>query len=229
MEIAAHLFVTPAIRKGIALVIPIALMVSMYWCYQTFSHRYSFPLSYLLGYIVYWLFWCILIPIILVGGIKPLLALFQPFPTFGDLSWRTHLLLWLPVIFPLVFIFIPRIGKTNLNILVVSILLGIVIGLTEEILWRGVYMRLFPGNIWLNLIYPSVMFALWHIAPQSVVANRMPGGAFAFVTYALVLGLFYGITVYHTKSIAWSTIAHIIHDTLGLGGFAYAVWLIHSG
>jgi len=181
-----------------------------------------------LGFMVYWLFWCILIPIILLGGIRPLFELFQPFPTFSELSWKTHLFLWWPIAFPLFFVFIPRLMKANVNILLASILLGIVIGITEEILWRGVYMRLFPNNVWLNLVYPSLMFAIWHIAPQTVVINRMPGGTFSFMSYAFLLGLSYAITVYQTKSIAWCTVAHAIHDTLGLGGFVYAVWLTQS-
>jgi uncharacterized protein len=72
---------------------------------------------------------------------------------------------------------------------------------TEEVLWRGVYMCLFPGQIWLNLVYPSLMFGLWHLAPQSVVANRLPGGAFSFVAYAVALGVSYAITVNQTGSI----------------------------
>lgn len=219
------LFTNDSLRKFAALIVPIVLVVSMFWCFQTFSRRFADPMGYLLGFGVYWLFWCLLIPIILLGGIRPLFELFQPFPAFNELSWKTHLLLWWPVVFPLFFMFIPRLMKANAAILAASILLGIVIGLTEEILWRGVYMRLFPGNVWLNLVYPSLMFALWHLAPQSVVANRMPGGAFSFVAYALLLGVSYALTVYQTKSIAWCTIAHIVHDTLGLGGFAYAVWL----
>ena len=87
-------------------------------------------------------------------------------------------------------------------------------------------MSLFPGNVWLNLIYPSIMFGLWHLAPQSVVVNRMPGGAFSFVLYATLLGVTYAISVNQTKSIAWGTISHIIHDTLGLGGFVYITWLM---
>jgi membrane protease YdiL (CAAX protease family) len=44
------------------------------------------------------------------------------------------------------------------QLIAVSILLGVVVGVTEELLWRGVYVRLFPDNLWLNTIYPSVMF-----------------------------------------------------------------------
>jgi hypothetical protein len=214
-----------SLRQTGALILPVLLILSMAWCFSTFRRWFAAPLGYLLGFVVYWLFWCTFVTIVLLGGIGPVLALFQPFPGFGELAWNTHLLLWWPVFFPLFFMFIPRVPKANASILAVSILLGIVIGLTEEILWRGVYMRLFPGNLWLSLVYPSCMFAIWHLAPQLVVANRMPGGAFSFVGYALLLGISYAVTVNQMKSIAWCTIAHIVHDSLGLGGFAYAAWL----
>jgi membrane protease YdiL (CAAX protease family) len=225
MSTFSELFLSDSTLKFIALIVPVVLVISMVECFHLFARRFSAPLGYLLSLILYWLFWCLLMPSILLGGIKPLLGLFKPFPVFDDLTWKTHLLLWWPVAFPLFFVFIPRIMKANAAILLASLLLGIIIGLTEEILWRGVYITLFPGNIWLNLIYPSLMFAVWHIAPQSVVANRMPGGAISFVAYAFVLGVSYSLTVYQTKSIAWCTLSHILHDSLGLGGFSYAAWL----
>lgn len=208
-----------------ALLTPLLLLASMLWIFQAFTRRAGYPGGYLLAFVVYWLFWCLLVPVLLLGGIGPLFKLFRPFPSFWSLSWQTHLALWWPLIFPLSFMFLPRIRRANASILLVSILLGIVIGVTEESLWRGVYMALFPETLWLNLFYPSLLFALWHLAPQRVLPNRLPGGAFSFVTYALVLGLTYGASVLLTGSIAWSTIAHIVHDTLGLGGFAYASWL----
>lgn len=214
------------LRKGLALLVPIVLLGSMYWLFQALTHRYGYPLGYLLGFASYWLFWCTFVPFLLLGGTKTIISLFHPFPAFSDLTWKTHLALWWPVCFPLFFIFIPKVMKASLPVLAISLLLGIIIGLTEEILWRGVYMSLFPGNVWLNLIYPSIMFGLWHLAPQSVVVNRMPGGAFSFVLYATLLGVTYAISVNQTKSIAWGTISHIIHDTLGLGGFVYITWLM---
>ncbi len=32
-----------------------------------------------------------------------------------------------------------------------SLGLGLIIGVTEELLWRGVYVTLFPGNAWLSI------------------------------------------------------------------------------
>ena len=220
-------YITPdTLRRTAALAAPIMLVFSMYGFFQAFNRRWHAPLDYLLSFIVYWVFWCLLFPFLLLGGIRPILGLFQPFPPFIDLTWQTQILLWWPVIFPLFFVFINRIRRANGKILLVSILLGIIIGLTEEILWRGVYTRIFPNNIWLNLVYPSLMFALWHLAPLSITPNRMPGGRLSFIVYAFLLGVTYTITVYQTGSIAWCTISHIAHDTLGLGGFAYANWLV---
>ena len=219
------LLIPLSFSQGAALVLPILLIASMFWLFSVLTRRLGHPLGYLLSFGVYWVLWCILAPLALLGGVKPLLALFTPFPSPGELSWQTHLALWWPVIFPLFFVFIRRAAKANARILIASVLLGIVIGVTEEILWRGVYMRLFPGSIWLNMVYPSLMFALWHLAPLSVVKNRQAGGATSFVVYAFLLGITYAITVNQTGSIAWATVSHVVHDSLGLGGFAYSAWL----
>jgi membrane protease YdiL (CAAX protease family) len=151
--------------------------------------------------------------------------MFYPIQPLTALDWGSHALLWWPIFFPLVFIFIPRVLKASLGILIGSVLLGVLIGITEEILWRGLFLQVFPGSFWLGMLYPSILFGLWHIAPQSVLENRLPGGAFSFVGYAVVLGLSYALAAGRTGSIFWPAISHILHDTLGLGGFAYASWL----
>jgi membrane protease YdiL (CAAX protease family) len=81
-------------------------------------------------------------------------------------------LLWWPLAFPLAFSFLPRIGSTRLVILIASIALGMVIGVTEELLWRGVYVTAFPNRLWLNTIYPSIAFGVWHLCPLSVLPSR---------------------------------------------------------
>jgi uncharacterized protein len=163
----------------------------------------------------------------MLGGVRQVLDLFnEGKPGFLKLGWKSHFLLWFWIIFPLTTIFIPRVGGVGLTILAYSILIGIAIGVTEEILWRGVYVRLFPKSTWLSVIYPSIMFSLWHIAPQSVKASTMPGGIYSFLFYALVLGLAYAYVARKTGSIRWTTLSHVIHDSFGLGALAYAIWLM---
>lgn len=131
-----------------------------------------------------------------------------------------------PLGYLMAFVFIPKFADAYIPIIAVSILIGMVIGVTEELLWRGGYVRLFPEDIWLNTVYPSVMFGLWHIAPQSVQTSTLPGGAASFVLYALVLGLSYAYYARKTGSIRWCTVLYCIHDALGLGAFVYSAWLM---
>ena len=209
-----------------AMILPLLLIPIMAAVFVGFNQQFGAPLGYLLSMVVYWVIWCTVIPLALLGGWRAFAELFRPMPPLPSMGWQTNLLLWWPVIFPLAFIFIPRAASTPQVILAASVVIGIIIGVTEEVLWRGVYLRLFPNNGWLNLIYPSVMFALWHVAPQTVVVNRMPGGVFSFVAYALMLGLTYSVSARRTGSIAWPTVAHIVHDSLGIGAAMYAVWLV---
>jgi hypothetical protein len=110
-------------------------------------------------------------------------------------------------------------------VVVASVVLGMVIGITEEVLWRGAYVTLFADNVWLNTIYPSLAFGLWHLCPLPVAPSRHPGGGLAFVGYAFVLGLSYAYAARRTRSITWSAVSHCVHDALGLGGLAYVTWL----
>lgn len=208
-----------------ALMLPPLLIASMLAIFKAFHRRFGHPLGHLLAFIVYWIAWCLVIPTILLGGFDPLLALFNPMPSFSSLDWKTHLILWWPLLFPMLFMCLPRLKNANIAIVLISIVMGITIGLTEEILWRGVYIRLFADNLLLAVAYPTLMFAVWHLCPMSVLPNRLPGGKVSFIMYAYFLGLFYAAATLQTGSIAWSTIGHIIHDSLGLSGFTYAVLL----
>jgi hypothetical protein len=212
-------------RRVVALAAPVLLIASMRWIFREFNRRYGYPLGYLLAFVVYWVGWCTLLPAGLLGGFDHLLDVFRPFPPLATLDWKMHLLLWWPMLFPLFFVFSPGLHRINWRILVVSALLGVIIGVTEEMLWRGVYLRLFPGNAWLNLAYPTLMFALWHLASLSVRPNRLPGGVLTFVVYAVFLGASYALAATMMGSIAWTTISHVIHDSLGLGALPYGAWL----
>ncbi|MBT8207187.1 MAG: CPBP family intramembrane metalloprotease, partial [Acidimicrobiia bacterium] len=41
-------------------------------------------------------------------------------------------------------------------------------GVFEELLWRGVFLSSFPTSIWLRVVWPSLMFGLWHLVPGSI-------------------------------------------------------------
>jgi uncharacterized protein len=213
--------------RRIMLFMPVALIATTYAAFNIFNTWWGYPFGYLMGFVFYWVVWCLVFPVYMLGGVRPVLDLFREGkPEFQKLGRRAHFFLWFWIVFPLATIFIPRAGGVGFTIFAYSILIGITIGVTEEILWRGVYVRLFPNSTWMSIIYPSIMFSLWHIAPQSVKASTMPGGIFSFLFYPLVLGLAYAYVAKKTGSIRWTTLSHVVHDSLGLGALAYAIWLV---
>jgi membrane protease YdiL (CAAX protease family) len=212
-------------KRWFVIAVPPLLIASMYGAFRYLTARFGFPTGYLAAFGVYWVGWCVIVPTGILGT-RAVLDLFSRWGVpFAKLGATTHVLLWSPLLFPLAFSFVPRIGSTSVVILIASIALGIVIGVTEELLWRGLYVTAFPNRLSLNTTYPSIAFGLWHLCPLSALPSRYPGGALAFAGYSVVLGLSYAYYARRTGSIRWCTVSHCIHDALGLGAFAYASWL----
>ena len=202
----------------IALLAPPLLTATMYLAFTGLVAALGFERGYLAAFTIYWVGWCLLVPVVLLGP-RTLSALFEDgSPRFGSRRYLTlGLLLWpLPVAF--VFAFLPRVGDIGVRIFVASLLVGVIIGVTEEVLWRGLYVELFPEDPLFGLLYPSIWFGLWHLAPQSVLASEFPGAPYSFVLYAILLGLSYGYYSWVTGSIRWGMVSHIGQDSLGLAG-----------
>jgi len=204
---------------------PSRLLVTMALAFRQLTERFGFPSGYLMAFLLYWAVWCAAVPAAVLGWRRAVRLFGASAPQFKTLDLKTHALLWSPLVFPLVFTFVPRVATVGPRIVIVSVVLGLVIGVAEELLWRGVYLTLFPDNWWLNVIYPSVAFGLWHLCPLSALPSHYPGGAATFVAYSIALGLSYATCARRTRSIFWCTVSHCIHDSLGLGGFAYLAWL----
>lgn len=77
-------------------------------------------------------------------------------------------------------------------------------GFFEELLWRGVYLRLFPGSWGYGVVWPSVWFGLWHVVP---VGSRH-GHVAPYVIGATLLGLYLAFIARRTNAIWWPIVAH---------------------
>jgi membrane protease YdiL (CAAX protease family) len=102
------------------------------------------------------------------------------------------------------------------RLLVVAIPVAIINGICEELLWRGLYVRAFPENPLLGVVYPTVGFALWHISPQLVFPAQT--GIWTLVLSTFFLGISYGWISYRTGSIRWNALSHGLGGILDLGG-----------
>jgi len=160
-------------RQRTMFVAPPLLIVTMFAAFRQFTTTLGFPLGYLAAFCLYWTCWCVALPIALLGP-RRVVALFTTGPAFTGLEITTQLLLWWPVAFPFMFAFLPHLADTDTRVIVASVALGALIGVTEELLWRGVYVTLFADNVWLNSVYPSVAFGVWHLCPLSVLPADIP-------------------------------------------------------
>jgi uncharacterized protein len=210
-------------RRRIALIsAPVLVLGTQYGLYQGLAIALGPRLGYLSAFAIYWIGWCALFPLWAVGwgGIR---AMFGPArPRFGQPAWLGILALGMPLVLGYAVAFPRALADATPGVVLASLGIACVNATGEEILWRGLYRWMFPGRTWLGLVWPTIGFGAWHLAPQSVRVNTMPGGAWSFVLVAGIFGLGWAWLVQRSGSIRWTTAAHILFDFAGLGALLYA-------
>jgi membrane protease YdiL (CAAX protease family) len=172
--------------------------------------------GYVVGFLFYWVIWCTLIPLWILKreGIGSLLR--EQKPLFRRSNWLPALLLVMIVVVTVI-MYPPRgLLAAPIKLVLIAVPVAIVNGVCEELLWRGLYVKVFPDNAVLGVVYPSVGFALWHISPQLVVPAET--GVWPFVASTFFLGISYGWISYRTGSIKWNAISHTLGGILDIGG-----------
>ena len=204
-------------RQGelFVLALPIIVWMVMGLFFNLSVRRFGKDVGYLLGFAVYWLVFGLVIPACWIGGSNFTDLLKDHTLLFSPQNWPAALL-WTIVTVVTLVMYGKSFIKAPLTLILLAIPLATLNGFGEEILWRGLFVRAFPGNPWLGVLYPAVGFALWHLAPQSVFpAENVPG----FILSTLFLGLAYGFIAYSTGSAFWTAISHSLGGILALGGY----------
>ena len=208
-------------RQWALLLAPPLLISSMRGAFRGFGALLGPKVGYFTAFVCYWLAWCLAFPLWIMRG-SGLAGLFRrPTHPLGKPAWLGLLLLLFPTLGAAVTIFARRLHLATPLVLLISAVLAIVNAIAEEVLWRGIYSRVFPRQLVRGYLYPAVGFTLWHLVPQSLHKSRMRGGTKAFLAGALVIGLGHGWVAWRTGSIRWTTLTHILTDFLGLGGLIY--------
>ncbi|OHD57400.1 MAG: hypothetical protein A2Y33_07915 [Spirochaetes bacterium GWF1_51_8] len=202
-------------NKPVLIVYPFLLIASTAIVFY-FGTRYLGQFAgYLIGFGFYWLFWCLLIPLLLLKKNFPTVFRNKK-PLFTLKNWWILLLLASTIIAPVFMYFIPGLPVTPLFVVLAGIAFGFVHAFFEELFWRGVYISFFPDDWVMGVVFPTVMFSLWHFAPQIAIPDpNMP----VFVASTLPLGIVYALTARASGSALWSAIAHGISGALAFGGF----------
>ena len=207
--------------QSLVLFAPVAIIVIMILVFRGLHSLLRPGLAYFLGFLIYWVVWCGVFPWLFLGT-NGIAKLFQfPGNPIGTLPWLVIALLIFPILLAGLIAFPNNISRATGVIILLSLLIAVINAPAEELLWRGLFISVFPGNFILAYLYPSVGFGLWHIAPLMAKKSSFPGGMVAFVIGALIVGLCWGWVAFVTGSIFWTTVSHVIFDFLGLGALAY--------
>jgi len=191
-------------KQKIAIIIPLILVVFMYPIFQLTARAFGNQIGWYIGLWIYWLIWGIAFPLWIIGK-ESIQKLIQP----QNPDKKTLLLLIFPLLVTLIVKFIPGMEYKKASMWTWLLLLSTTFGngFFEEILWRGVYMKLFDDNIFFRMIWPSFCFAIWHYAPGSVSSNNNVVG---LMVGAGLFGLYLSYLTKKTNTLWWAIVAHTL-------------------
>ncbi len=197
------------------LAVPVSVNLVMPVVYRRLARALGPQRGYLAGFAVYWSA-CVAIPVAVLGprrtaglllDARPpsaLEAAVLALPPLGGLATET-----LPAL---------RSGVTvDPPLVATAVAFAGTNAVAEDLLWRGLFVDVFPHSGLLGWVYPAIGFGLWHLAPQQVHPAPRP---LAFCAAASVLGLVNGWTARRLGGIGATTLSHALADATGLGSFA---------
>ena len=202
-------------KRYFLLALPVLLIPSTALVFVSMSQWLGKELGYVLGFLFYFIVWCLAVPLIYLGR-HGLLSLFkEETPLFRKENWLLIIFLLLTT-FGAAVMYLPSIANAPILLVAIALPVAIISGTCEEILWRGLYTKVFPHRLILGFIYPTIGFAVWHVSPQLVFPSA--SGIVAFAGSTFFLGLCYGAVAYKTGSIKWTALSHSLNGILALGG-----------
>jgi len=188
-------------KQLIAIMMPPILIVVMYPIFHSLAAAMNDRIAWYLGLIIYWLVWGTGFSLFIIGkeNIKALIRPQKP-------NRKVLLLVAIPLLLTLIGRFVPGMEYEKESVWIFLLLLSTTFGngFFEEVLWRGVYAKLFSGNVFYRMIWPSLWFALWHYAPGSVLSDNVAG----LMIGAGVFGLYLSYLTKKTNTLWWSIVTH---------------------
>jgi membrane protease YdiL (CAAX protease family) len=193
-------------KQKIAIVSPLILTSTMILVFQLLARAFesNWRIAWYLGLVSYWLIWGGIFSWWMIGR-ESIRKLIRP----QKLNAKILSMVLFPVVMAGLYKLIPGMEYEHPNVwfflLFVSTTVGN--GFFEELLWRGVYMELFPSSILWRIIWPSFWFALWHYAPGSISPD---GNVWGLIIGSGLMGFYLSFVAKKTGTIYWTIIAHAV-------------------
>lgn len=194
-------------NRWLVLLAPIALIATTYPVFRladaVFEDALGGRLAWFIGMSVYWVAWGWIVPTWVLGRrqawelIRPRRP--SPLPV-------AHVSIVIALAATVRFL-VPGMAyeKATTGAVVLLAISPFANGLFEELLWRGVFLVTYPHSTWLRVIWPSMMFGLWHLVPGSISPE---GPHIAMVIGPFLMGVYLAWLSKKTGTIWWATLAH---------------------
>ncbi|NIO84616.1 MAG: CPBP family intramembrane metalloprotease [Candidatus Aminicenantes bacterium] len=189
-------------KQKIAIIAPLVLVAVMYPIFHALAGVMNDRVAWCLGLAIYWIIWGGIFPLLIIGK-EAIIKLIRP----RKPDKKIILLVAIPLLGAVAGRLILG-GYEKESVWIALLLFSTPFGngFFEEVLWRGVYLKLFPNNIFFWMIWPSVWFALWHYAPGSVSS----GNPARLMIGAGVMGLYLSFLAKKTNTVWWGIVVHTV-------------------
>jgi len=189
-----------------AICAPFVLLVAMYLVFQLLPRAFQadWRMGWYFGLVTYWLIWGAAFPWLMLGK-ESIKRIIQP----KKLTAKIFFLVLFPLFLAALYKFVPDMAYEKPSAWLFALILSTCFGngIFEELLWRGVYMKLFPKRILFGVIWPSIFFALWHYIPGSVNPN---GNVAGLIIGSGLMGFYLGFLARYTRTIWWTILMHTL-------------------
>ena len=144
-------------KQAALLGMPPLLLRSTRFVYQRLVARFGIKRGYFGGFLFYWVFWCLLVPLWVLGGPRRLPELFRETKP-GELRQADLLFLAAPPLVGYLFAFPRALRRSNQPIILTSAVIAVANATAEEIFWRGTYKAVSPNRsvLGVTLLHSSV-------------------------------------------------------------------------
>lgn len=200
----------PATRHAVVMLIPVAVPLTMAAVFAGLRRCVSAPTAYNGGFAVYWLGWCLSVPLWLLGP-RHVVELVV---TGRRLPPDRLLFLALPIAGAVGTQLIPHRREIDIPTAATMVGTALINAVGEELLWRGVFMRELHHRPLLSQAWSLIGFSAWHLAPQLILPS--PLGRWRFVAGSAAVGLASTAAARTSGGLRYVVAAHAIIDACGV-------------
>jgi len=197
-------------RRGLTVAIPVLVPGGAALVFRLLPRWMSPRRAYNIGFVAYWVGACFLLPVWLLGPQRVKNVL-----TRGRVphSKETTLLL-LPVVGAIATELLPNRRGVEPRVATVMVTTAAVNAVSEELLWRGLFLEQFPDDVVRGCLWPLAGFTAWHLAPQLILPSSK--GRFRFLAGSAVVGGVSAAVSWRHKGLRHVMLPHALTDACGV-------------